>query len=375
MSSTAGQKILQVEHLKAYYTSKRGLVKAVDDVSFDIRVGETVGLFGESGSGKSSIAMSILGLFDNISRHYASVAGDEENKRLWAMRDEARRRGLTSEQMGVLLPGVEGHIWFDGRDLLALDEKEYRMIRGNEITYIPQGTRKSMNPYTTVNLQTAEALWAHDEDNILLEREVLRRVLQVLGLVEIPDVRIRKDQKPGQFSMGEDQRILIAMAMVTRPRLMIADEPTTGVDPGVQRRIMDAIEIVREKTKLSMLFISSDQSAIASIAHRVAVMTAGHIVEFGDVVRVLKSPGHPFTRAFMMSNPTMEMMRRIREKGLRIRGIPGTPPDLVCPPSGCVFHPRCEYATDLCKSRVPEYREADTNYWIACHHYETLPPW
>ncbi len=375
MSHTAERALLRVEHLKAYYSSKRGLVRAVDDVSFDIRRGEIVGLFGESGSGKSSIALSILGLFDQVSRVYASVAGDEENRRLWEKRDEARRRGLTSEQMGMALPGVEGHIWFDGRDLLTLDESEYRKIRGNEITYIPQGTRKSMNPYTTVSMQTAESLWAHDEDNILLEREVLRRVIQVLGLVEIPDVRVRKDMKPTQFSMGEDQRVLIAMAMITRPRLMIADEPVTGVDPGIQRRIMDAIDIVREKTGLSLLLISSDQSAIASAADRVAVMTAGHIVEFGDVVRVLKTPGHPFTRAFMMSNPTMEIMRKIRERGLRLRGIPGTPPDLTSPPTGCIFHPRCEYATEICRECIPQYREVEPDYWIACHHYESLPPW
>jgi oligopeptide/dipeptide ABC transporter ATP-binding protein len=354
--------VLKVENLKAFYTSKKGLVKAVNNISFGIRKGESIGLFGESGAGKTSVALAIMGVFDELSRYYASTSSDPDNKRLWEKRDEARKKGLTSEDLGMELPGVEGRIWFKGKDLLTLDDKEFRKIRGMDITYVPQGTVRSLNPYTQIGLQTAETLWAHDEDNLLIEREVLRRVLETLDLVEIGDSDLRQFMKPAEFSMGEDQRILIAMALISDPSLMITDEPTTAVDVGVQRRILDALEIVRRELDLSLLLISNDQGLIAETADRVAVMSAGRIMEFGAAEKVLNSPGHPFTRAFIMSNPSMEVMRRIREKGLRLRGIPGQPPDLANPPSGCPFHPRCEYVKDLCKTDIPEYRDAEKDW-------------
>lgn len=375
MVATSDEITLKVENLRAYYTSKKGLVKAVNNVSFEVRKGESVGLFGESGAGKTSVALAILGMFDNLSRYYASTAANEENKRLWALKDEARKKGLTSEEMGEELPGVEGHIWFKGRDLVALDDKEYKRILGNEITYVPQGTTKSLNPYSNIEEQTAEVLWAHDEDDELEEWQVMKRVLQTLDLVELGDVDIRKDMKPSQFSVGEDQRVLIAIALVSHPDLMIADEPTTAVDMGLQNRILDAIQIVRDELDLSMLLISNNQGTIAKTCDRVGVMTAGHIVEFGDTERVLNSPGHPFTRAFIMSNPSMELIRKIKEKGLRIRGIPGKPPDLSNPPRGCPFSERCDYVQDICREKMPEYREIDKDYWILCHRYEELPEW
>ncbi|MHA2141999.1 MAG: oligopeptide/dipeptide ABC transporter ATP-binding protein [Candidatus Thorarchaeota archaeon] len=375
MPENTEEYVLKVENLKAFYTSKKGLVRAVNNITFSIRKGESVGLFGESGAGKTSVALAIMGIFDEVSRYYASASSDPENKKLWEKRDKARKKGLTSEDLGIEFPGVEGKIWFQGRDLLTLDDKEYRKIRGMDITYVPQGTTKSLNPYTEVGAQTSESLWAHDEDNLLIEREVLRKVLETLDLVEIGDSDLRQFMKPGEFSMGEDQRILIAMALISDPSLMITDEPTTAVDVGVQRRILDAIGIVRRELDLSLLLISNDQGLIAETSDRVAVMSAGHIMEFGEVERVLKSPGHPFTRAFIMSNPSMEIMRKIREKGLRLRGIPGKPPDLTNPPTGCPFHPRCEYVKDICKSELPAYREADKDYWIFCHRYEELPDW
>jgi oligopeptide/dipeptide ABC transporter ATP-binding protein len=375
MSEDTEDYVLKVENLKAFYTSRKGLVKAVNNITFGIRKGESVGLFGESGAGKTSVALAIMGIFDEISRYYASASSEPENKKLWEKKDEARKKGLTSKDLGMELPGVEGRIWFMGKDLLALNDKEYRKIRGMEITYVPQGTTKSLNPYIQVGAQTAETLWAHDEDNLLIEREVLRKVLETLDLVEIGDSDLRQFMKPGEFSMGEDQRILIAMALISDPRLLITDEPTTAVDVGVQRRILDAIGVVRRELDLALLLISNDQGLIAETSDRVAVMSAGRIMEFGKAERVLKSPGHPFTRAFIMSNPSMEVMRKIREKGLRLRGIPGKPPDLSNPPTGCPFHPRCEYVKDICKAELPEYREVDTDYWIFCHRFEELPDW
>ncbi|MFW9787334.1 MAG: ABC transporter ATP-binding protein [Candidatus Thorarchaeota archaeon] len=366
---------IKVENLKAYYTSKKGLVRAVNNVSFEVRKGETVGLFGESGAGKTSVALAILGMFDQLSRYYASTAANEENKRLWELKDKARKEGLTSAEVGEELPGVEGHIWFHGKDLVFMEEKEYRKLRGDKITYVPQGTTKSLNPYSNIEEQTSEVLWVHDEDDELREWQVMKRVLQTLDLVELGDVDIRKEMKPGQFSVGEDQRVLIAMALISLPDLMIADEPTTAVDVGLQNRILDAIKIVRDELELSMLLISNSQGTIAETCDRVGVMTAGHIVEFGDTQRVLNNPGHPFTRAFIMSNPTMEVIRKIKEKGLRIRGIPGRPPDLSEPIVGCPFSERCEFVQDICREKIPEYREVEKDYWILCHRYEELPEW
>ncbi len=372
MSDDQANYLLKVENLKAYYTSTRGIVKAVEDVSFYIREGEAIGLMGESGAGKTSVALAILGIFESVAK-YGTGSGDETNRELWDQRKDARKKGLVSKDLGKNLPGVEGRIMYKGNDLLALDEKKFREIRGAEITYVPQSTTKSLNPYTNIQLQTAEALWAHDDDDILFEREVMRRVLQALDLVELGDVDIRQALKPKEFSMGEDQRILIAMALIMNPVLMILDEPTTALDVGVQRRIMDAIQIVREKLKLTMLLLSNDLGLHAEASERIGVMTGGRLVEFCDVITILKQPSHPFTRAFLMSNPSMEMMRRIREKGLLLRGIPGLPPDLTEPPTGCVFHPRCEYCQEKCKTDVPEYREVEPEHWIACHRYGELP--
>ncbi|MFW9918888.1 MAG: ABC transporter ATP-binding protein [Candidatus Thorarchaeota archaeon] len=363
---------VEIKNLYAYYTSTRGLVKAVRGVNFGIKEGEAVGLFGESGSGKSSIAMSILGIFEDVAK-YGTGSGDEENRKLWEERKDARKKGLTSRDVGKDLPGVEGEVWYRGKNLLALSDKEFRRIRGAEITYVPQSTTQSLNPYTNIELQTAEALWVHDDDDILYEREVLRRVLQTLDLVELGDVDIRKVLKPKEFSMGEDQRILIAMALIMNPVFMILDEPTTALDVGVQRRIMDAIQLVREKLHLTMLIISNDHGLLAESVDRIGVLTGGKMVEFADVVTILKRPSHPFTRAFLISNPSMEMMRRIREKGLILRGIPGAPPDLTKPPSGCIFQGRCEYCIDLCKQQEPEYREVEPEHWVACHRYGELP--
>ena len=366
---------IRVENLKAFYTSKRGLIRAVNDISFEILKGESLGLFGESGSGKTTVALAILGLFDNLSRTYASTAGNKENKKLWALKDEAKKKGLSSEEMGIELPGVEGQIWFKGENLLTLNEKEYRKIRGDAITYVPQGSTKSLNPYSTFEEQTAEVLRAHDEDNTLTDWQVMKRVLQSLDLVELGDVDIRKDMKPSQFSVGEDQRVLIAMALIPHPNLLIADEPTTAVDMAIQLRILDAIGIIRKETDLSLLMISNNQGTISQTCDKVAVMTGGKIVEFGTTETIMNSPGHPFTRAFIMSNPTMEVIRKMKEKGLRMRGIPGKLPDVSIPLVGCPFKERCEYVQDICKEQIPEFREVEDGHFVMCHRYENLPEW
>ena len=221
----------------------------------------------------------------------------------------------------------------------------------------------------------AETLWAHDEEDRLHELEVIRRVLNALDLVELSDALLRKDMKPSQFSVGEDQRVLIAIALISNPLLLIADEPTTSVDLGLQQRILDAIQIIRKDMDLSLLLISNNQGTIAETCDRVGVMTAGHMVEFADTDIIMNSPGHPFTRAFIMSNPSMEAIRKIREKGLRIRGIPGKPPDLTDLPPGCPFSERCEFVEDICRKEKPEFREVEKDHWVMCHRFEDLPEW
>jgi oligopeptide transport system ATP-binding protein len=375
MSSDESDVVLKVENLRAFYTSRKGLVRAVNGVNFEVRRGEVFGLFGESGSGKTSIALAILGLFDDISRHYASTSSSEENKRLWDLRDKAKDKASASAEIGEDLPGVEGDIWFKGENLVAMDEKEHRKLRGDRITYVPQGTTKSLNPYSNIAEQTAEPLYVHDEDGRLSEKGVLRRVLKALDLMELGDALLRKDMKPREFSVGEDQRVLIAMALITLPDLLIADEPTTAVDMAIQNRILEAIHLARDELGLAMLLISNNQTTINATCDRIAVMTAGYIVEMGSTKRVLGTPGHPFTRAFIMSNPSMEAIRKIREKGLRIRGIPGQPPDNTQPIVACPFSERCEFVIDKCRQVRPELREVDDDYWVMCHRYDELPPW
>ncbi len=365
--------LLLVEDLHAYYTSKRGLVRAVEDVTFGVKRGESVGLFGESGAGKTSVALAVLGLFERLAM-FGSDAGSTETKRLWALRRQAREQGLTSKDMGEDLPGVEGKVWFDGRDLMELDEEELRKLRGKEIAYVPQTTMASLNPYMTIEYQTAEGLLAHEEYDDLSEDQVAAMVLESLDLVELADPTRRRRLKPKEFAMGEDQRVLIAMALITRPRLLIADEPTTALDMAVRHKIMRVLSAVREKTGMATLIISNDAGLIAEVTDRVVVMSAGRVMESADVTTIFKRPGHPFTRAFLLSNPTMEVLRRIRERGLRIRGIPGRPPDMTSPPPGCPFHPRCEYATEMCRDTLPEYREVEDGHWVMCHRYEELPP-
>jgi oligopeptide/dipeptide ABC transporter ATP-binding protein len=165
------------------------------------------------------------------------------------------------------------------------------------------------------------------------------------------------------------------MALIPNPALLIADEPTTAVDMAIQLRILDAIQIIRKDTDLSLLMISNNQGTISQTCDRVAVMTAGKVVEFGTTETIMNSPGHPFTRAFIMSNPTMEIIRKMKQKGLRIRGIPGKPPDLTEPMVGCPFGERCEFVEPECKTRIPEFREVEKDHFVMCRRYEDLPEW
>ncbi len=350
--------LLQVEHLHAYYPSKKGLIKAVRDVSFEVKSGECLGILGESGCGKSSMALAMLGLFDRVARFAAGTSN-------------VPRLIKEFEKEGEERPGTQGNVIFRGRDLLSLDKDEQVKIRGKEISMIPQGLTHALNPQYSVGMQTGEPMEIHDDNVRLLDMK--KKVLEMLNLVRLADAGTRFVLDPGSFSGGEAQRILIAMALVSGPYLVIADEPTSALDVTIQRQIMNVLQMVRDDFDVSIILISHDAGVIAEMADRVAVMYAGRIMEIGDAVQMFHRPGHPYTMGLMGSFPTIAMMQ-MRATGKRpsLRGIPGEPPDMSDIPSGCPFHPRCEYAIDICKEIVPEYREVENRHWVRCHKYGEL---
>jgi len=353
-----GDTLLKVENLKAYYASKKGLVRAVDDVSFVIHEGECVGLLGESGCGKTSLALAIMGFFERVAR-YAAATSDS------SLRREFDR---TSKPQTPDRAGVRGRVYFRGFELTALPEEELVKLRGKELSMIPQGLGHALNPMFSVGMQTGEPVEIHDDSVRLIELK--RRVLDILGLVRLGDAGTRFVMDPGCFSGGEAQRILIAMSLIAGPYLVIADEPTSALDVTIQRQILEVLRMIRDEFDVSLLLISHDAGVVAELSDRVAVMYAGKIMEFGDAIQMFRHPGHPYTMGLMASFPTIAMMR-MKAGGKRpvLRGIRGDPPDPTNVPPGCPFHPRCNYAVDLCKSTVPEFREVESNHWIRCHRW------
>ena len=352
-----GDPLLVLKNLRAYYPSKKGLVRAVDDVSLEVREGECVGLLGESGSGKSSMALTIMGLFERVARFSAGASNDPELRK-------AFEKGLP----GVIeRPGVQGSVVFRGKEITTLPEDELTQIRGRELSLIPQGLGHALNPQHSIGHQTAEPVEVHEEDIRLIELK--RKVLEYLGLVQLADANMRFILDPGSFSGGESQRILIAMALIAGPYMVIADEPTSALDVTVQRQIMNVLKMVRDDFDVSLLLISHDAGVVAEMADRVAIMYCGKIVEYATAVDIFHEPQHPYTMGLMSSFPTIAMMQMRTGKKPRLRGIPGDPPDLTDIPPGCAFHPRCRYATDICKTELPEYREVKQDHFIRCHRW------
>ncbi|MGQ4911523.1 MAG: ABC transporter ATP-binding protein [Candidatus Thorarchaeota archaeon] len=356
-----GDTILKVENLRAYYPSKKGLVRAVNDVSLEVREGECVGILGESGSGKTSLALSIMGLFERVARFSAGASNDPELRKAFERGDkDAYDR-----------PGVSGRVFFRGRELTAMSQEDLVKIRGRELSMIPQGLGHALNPQHSIGHQTAEPMEIHDDDIRLIDLK--RKVLEYLGIVQLADAGLRYVMDPGSFSGGESQRILIAMALIAGPYMVIADEPTSALDVTMQRQILNVLGMVRDEFNVSLLLISHDAGVVAELSDRVAVMYAGKIVEFGTAVQMFHEPGHPYTMGLMSSFPTIAMMQMRAGKRPRLRGIPGDPPDPADIPSGCPFHPRCKFAIDVCKQEVPEYREVEHDHWISCHRWGDLP--
>jgi oligopeptide/dipeptide ABC transporter ATP-binding protein len=322
--------LLSVEDLVTEFRTPDGIVHAVDRVSYSVWPGETLAVVGESGSGKSVTAMSIL--------------------------------GLVQQPPGRI---VGGRVVFQGRDLLQLSPREMRGVRGKSIAMIFQDPMTSMNPVFTVGFQITEAMLAHGN---MTKREAEDRTIAMLSTVGVPDAAMRFHQYPHQYSGGMRQRALIAMAIANRPRLLIADEPTTALDVTIQAQVFETLRIAQAETEAAMILITHDLGLVAELADRVVVMYGGRVVETADVRVLFHAPRHPYTVGLLNSLP------RIDGRAERLSPIPGAPPSLIHLPSGCPFHPRCALSNDraLCRSERPPLRELGPNHRSACHFAEEL---
>ena len=318
-----GNPLLEVRGLKTYFYTKRGVVKAVDDVSISVERGEALGLAGESGCGKSTLALSIMRL--------------------------------------VPPPGkiVDGEIIFDGKNLLELSEEELRKVRWKEISIVFQGAMNALNPVLTVGKQIVEAIQEHEPG--VSNEEAWNRAKKLLELVNIDPSRVK--DYPHEFSGGMKQRVMIAMALACNPKLLIADEPTTALDVIVQAQVMKVLEELKHRLNLSFILITHDLSMIADFCDRVAIMYAGKIVEFGDIYPLYEEPLHPYTQGLIKAFPN------ISSKSMELISLPGAPPNLINPPPGCRFHPRCPKAMDICRKEEPTPVEVEKGRTVACHLY------
>ena len=313
--------LLRVDHLEVGFPSKSGVVRAVTDVSFEVRPGETLAVVGESGSGKSVTALTVMRL------HAASTR-------------------------------ISGSIMFEGRDLLALSEDDMRAVRGNDIAMIFQDPMTALNPVFTVGAQIVEAIRTHQTVSKQAARE---RAVELLALVGVPEPRRRADQYPHEFSGGMRQRAMIAMAIANEPKLLIADEPTTALDVTVQAQVMEVLKDVQEATGSAMMLITHDLGLVAGSADRVQVMYASRLVETGSVDDIFYRSRNPYTRALLDSIPDLFGADD------RLEPIPGNPPSLLNPPSGCPFRPRCSMAIDACAASVPELITVGEGHASRCH--------
>ncbi len=318
--------ILKIEGLKTHFYTEAGIVKAVDNISFEIRKGESLGLVGESGSGKTVTALSVLKIIPK--------------------------------------PGkiVEGKILFKGKDLVEYSEQDMQKIRGTEIAIIFQDPSSSLNPVYTVETQLRDILLAHET---LTKDECRQKILELLNLVGIPEAEMRMREFPHQFSGGMKQRVAIARALALHPALLFADEPTTSLDVTIQAQVLDLLEKLKQELNMSLVMITHDMGIIAKMTTRVVVMYAGNVCEIAETGVLFEQPRHPYTALLLAAVPRLDM-----RKTLSI--IPGNIPNLIEPPSGCRFHPRCKYATDKCTQAPPDLIEIGPDHYIACHNWNNI---
>jgi len=321
-------KVLDVKGLTTRFFTSEGVAHAVDDVTFTLRRGRTLGLVGESGCGKTVTALSIM--------------------------------RLVPEPPGRI---VAGKVLLDGTDLTALSEEKMRSVRGREIAMIFQEPMTSLNPVFTVGNQLIEAIRIHED---VPKSGASRRAVEMLEKVGIPDPAERLSNYPHQLSGGQQQRVMIAMALSLNPRVLIADEPTTALDVTIQAQTLKLLGDLQREFSMAILFITHDMAVIAQTADDVAVMYAGRIVETADVHTLFRKPLHPYTRLLFRSIPTE------RGRGERLDTIRGVVPSLMDLPSGCHFHPRCPLAVQRCVEEDPRLREIETAHFAACHRAEEV---
>jgi len=317
------EKLLRVKNLKTYFFTHEGTIKAVDGVSFTIKKGETLGLVGESGCGKSVTALSIMRLVQSP-------------------------------------PGkiVGGKIYFEGKNLLELKEKEMRKIRGCKISMIFQEPMTSLDPMFTIGFEIMEVLKLHQN---LKKDEAKKKAIESLYKVRFPDPEKRIDDYPHELSGGMRQRVMIAMALSCNPALLIADEPTTALDVTIQAQILKLIDELRKELNTSVLLITHDLGVIAKTCDNVALMYAGYIVEYTDVYTFFRKPLHPYAQALLKSIPRIDVETK------RLKIIKGLVPNLLDIPSGCPFHPRCDFCFKLCTEKMPKLKKVGKNHMVRCH--------
>lgn len=319
------ENILEIEHLKTYFFTARGVVKAVDDVSFNLRKGENLCLVGESGCGKTATALSVLRLVDSP-------------------------------------PGrtVGGEIRYHGEDLLRASSNRLRQIRGNRIAMIFQDPQSSLNPVFTVGDQVAEQVKLHLG---LKRRQAMEKALQLMEQVGIPMARERMKDYPHQFSGGMKQRVMIAAALSCDPEILIADEPTTALDTTIKTQILDIFQEQKQARDMSILFITHDLGTVAGIADRIVVMYGGRLAEAGTTLDIFDHPKHPYTQGLLKCLPD------ISNRKDRLTPIPGMIPSLIDPPDGCIFYPRCEWHMPVCLQKRPEEFVISGEHRVACYLY------
>jgi peptide/nickel transport system ATP-binding protein len=316
--------VLDVNSLEAGYETKLGRVMAVNDVSFQLKKGELIGIAGESGCGKSTLAYSIMNLL-------------EDNRRIFS-----------------------GKIDFNGSNLVDFSAKEIKTFRWKEMSMVFQSAMNALNPVMKISEQLIDALKAHQRG--ISNSEARTRAEEMLELVDIQKDRL--DSYPHQLSGGMKQRVMIAMAMILNPDLIIMDEPTTALDVVVQRNIIEKIEDLRNEFNFSIIFITHDLSLLVEISDKLAIMYAGKILEIGPAVQLYSNPLHPYTVGLMNSFPPLT------GEIIEMQGIEGKPPDLLNPPTGCPFYPRCQKRMKICKEQMPDFKEIEKNHRVRCFLYQ-----